>query len=483
MRTMSTTVRQTVERVESVFTELEKSTRLQLPVLGAITLIGAVLRFYKLGEWSFWIDEVLSAERAMIIFERLSNGEFSLMGHPLTLMSMHVPIAILGMSEWSVRLAPAIIGILSVPILYFPVRKMFGTAVAIVTSLLLATSPWHLVWSQSGRFYALLLLFYTLALLTFYIGMEQNKFGYLVLSLILMGLAATERLLALHIVPVVMGYLIMLVIFPSARPVGVGLRKLGLIVLLGAIPAFIVARPWLLNPSRWIGGFGTTSENLGALNIVKDYMAVVSPAILGMGGLGVLVLIIEKNRGALLLAMGACFPPLVIVVASFFQFSATRYAFVSLTSWIILASVAAVTLIARSQKNGRFLAVGALFILLLVDPFNEVLQYYASPSGGRANWKASFEYVRNEMEPDEMVVTNKPRLGRYYLQQEVIGMEEIVPEISPEVIVKESKRVWFVVGGTSRVDAELERWIRENCTVVFPYSSWLRVHLYDPGSS
>jgi 4-amino-4-deoxy-L-arabinose transferase-like glycosyltransferase len=480
---MSTTARQAIGRVESIFTELEKSTRLQLLVLGAITLIGAVLRFYKLGEWSFWIDEMLSAERAMSVFQQISNGEFRLLPHPLTRVSMHVPIAILGMSEWSVRLAPAAIGILSVPILYYPVRKIFGTAVAMVTGLLLATSPWHLLWSQSGRFYALLLLIYTLALLTFYIGIEQSKFGYVVLSFILMGLAVTERFLALHIVPVIVGYLVMLGTFPSTRPAGVGRRKLGLIILLGIIPAFILASPYLQDPSRWTDKFAAIGESLEPLRIMKEYIALVSPAVLGMGGLGVLVLLIEKNRGALLFAMGACFPPLITVVASFFQFSATRYAFVSLTSWIILASVAAVSLIARSQKSGKFLAVGALFILLLVDPFHEVLKYYASPSGGRANWKALFEYVQNEMEPDELVVTNKPSLGRYYLQQEVIGMEEIVPEISPEVIVADSKRVWFVVGGTSRVDPELERWIRENCTVVFPYSSWLRVHLYDPGSS
>jgi hypothetical protein len=34
-------------------------------LLAAITLLAAALRFYKLGEWSFWVDEFYSVNRAI----------------------------------------------------------------------------------------------------------------------------------------------------------------------------------------------------------------------------------------------------------------------------------------------------------------------------------------------------------------------------------------------------------------------------------
>ena len=83
-------------------------------------------------------------------------------------------VAWLGVNEWNARLIPALLGVVSLPLLYFPIKKMFNPLVSLVAVLLLAFSPWHLYWSQNARFYVALLLFYTLALFLFYLGLEED---------------------------------------------------------------------------------------------------------------------------------------------------------------------------------------------------------------------------------------------------------------------------------------------------------------------
>lgn len=59
-------------------------------------------------------------------------------------------VKILGLNEWAVRLPSAILGSLTVLIVYFLTKKWFDLKVALVASALLAISPWHLHFSRGG---------------------------------------------------------------------------------------------------------------------------------------------------------------------------------------------------------------------------------------------------------------------------------------------------------------------------------------------
>ena len=96
----------------------------------------------------------------------------------------------LGPSEWSARLVPSLIGILTIPLLYLLLRRCLPLPGALFTILLLALSPWHLYWSQNARFYTLLFLFFNLGLLFFYLGIEEDRPWHLLAALVLFGLAA-----------------------------------------------------------------------------------------------------------------------------------------------------------------------------------------------------------------------------------------------------------------------------------------------------
>jgi predicted membrane-bound mannosyltransferase len=155
-----------------------------------LTLCAAILRFYKLGEWSFWGDEVFTLGTKPDGFIR-----------SLSTSLIHAMTSIWGVNEWNARLVPALVGIITIPVIYFITTRLFGSSVGLISSALLAVSTWHIYWSQNVRFYALLLLFYSLALFSFYLALEKNRPWLLLLSLILFGLAAQERMLALVLIP------------------------------------------------------------------------------------------------------------------------------------------------------------------------------------------------------------------------------------------------------------------------------------------
>ena len=59
-------------------------------------------------------------------------------------------VAVLGMSEFSVRLGSAFVGTLTVWLLYLYTRRTVNYSVGVLGAFLLATSPWHIMHSRVG---------------------------------------------------------------------------------------------------------------------------------------------------------------------------------------------------------------------------------------------------------------------------------------------------------------------------------------------
>jgi 4-amino-4-deoxy-L-arabinose transferase-like glycosyltransferase len=130
-----------------------------------IILVAVGLRFYKLGtvpvspDW----DEVALGYNAYSILKtgRDEYGNFL----PLSIRSYNdykpplyvyltVPsVGIFGLSVWSTRLPSAVMGVLAVVGVFFLVRELlrkfrFSNQISLVSSLLLAISPWHIQFSR-----------------------------------------------------------------------------------------------------------------------------------------------------------------------------------------------------------------------------------------------------------------------------------------------------------------------------------------------
>jgi 4-amino-4-deoxy-L-arabinose transferase-like glycosyltransferase len=365
---------------------------------------------------------------------------------------------------------------------------MFDPYVALLAVLLLAISPWHLYWSQNARFYTSLLLFYTLALFTFYFGIEEDRPWYLLLSLFFLGLAIKERQVALFLVPVVVSYLFLLKILPFEKPAGLRLRNLALLFVPGLLAALFMAWPYVRQPARWNYEFSQffVWTNNNPYWILAGVVYYIGLPIICVGASGALYLLLKKDRAALLLSVGALGPLLAIMIISLVFYTANRYVFVSLMSWIALASVAIKELLQQTQRNARILAVGALLILLLA-PLSENVLYFKYQNGNRDKWKNALALVKQQKEADDLIVVPDTKLGNYYLQEDTINMSRV--DLAD--IKETGKRVWFVEDMNVQWKFPgVLAWIEKN---TFPVANFdvsvrartfkMRIYLYDTEKS
>lgn len=129
-----------------------------IAIAAALTTIAALPRFLDLGFLSFYGDEQLTAMVSRSIAEghgaRMPSGMPYLRGLPLSYMAAASSEVLGPEHEFSYRLPAAIIGTLTVPLLFLLARSFVGCSAALVASLLLALADWHIVTSREARMYA-----------------------------------------------------------------------------------------------------------------------------------------------------------------------------------------------------------------------------------------------------------------------------------------------------------------------------------------
>jgi 4-amino-4-deoxy-L-arabinose transferase-like glycosyltransferase len=129
----------------------------------AVVVLAAVLRVYQLGDVpaGFFCDEAGNGYNAYSLLTAGvdENGtrwplyiwSFDVSyKNPVFIYSAMLPVAVLGLNEFSVRLTAALFGIATVAGLYFLGRLLFGARAALWAALFLAVCPWHIHFSRIG---------------------------------------------------------------------------------------------------------------------------------------------------------------------------------------------------------------------------------------------------------------------------------------------------------------------------------------------
>lgn len=450
----------------------------------AIVLLAGLLRFYRLGTWGFWLDEIYSVRDAFHLTGQdivQYTGDPKDVYYPLSYALIRLALALLGVNEWSARSVPCLVGIISIPLLYFPVRKMFNSTVGLLAVLLLAVSPWHLYWSQNARFYSLLLLLCNLSLLFFYLGLETDRYKYVIASGALLALAMLTHITAVLILSALVLYFPILKLLRLELPIGFNLKNiiffslapaasvtyLGLTVL-GRRPEEVASMQMSGNPLRMLLGVAFY------IGVPLICFALVSLAYFAF---------IKKSRPAIFLGVGAVAPILLVAVASFFAVTRNRYVFVTLFSWTALGACGIAELLSQVKGSTKFLTLGLLMILVL-DPFSEDVLYYRFQNGNREDWRSAFEYVKQNRTQEDWVVVTFPAAGDYYLGKTIFW----IANLKPEDVELAGRRVWFVEN--EAIDwnyPDIQDWVKTNAELVANFDVHvgirtykMRVLLYDP---
>lgn len=124
----------------------------------AATLLAAVLRLFRLGHQSLWVDEILTwstvtGREAMTIGRLLENVH-----GPFYSLLVHGWCRIAGESEWALRMPSAVLGTLLVPATAWLAARWLGRETAAAAAWLAAASPFLIWYAQEARNYSMLML-------------------------------------------------------------------------------------------------------------------------------------------------------------------------------------------------------------------------------------------------------------------------------------------------------------------------------------
>ena len=136
----------------------------------SLTLLALALRLFRLGENSFWIDEIASLRIISVPLGEVSSSALlhNAFEPPLFFWMIHVLTGWVGVSEVSLRVISAVAGALTIPVMWLFAREVTDREeVGALAAFLLALNPLHLWYSQEARPYALMVLFGSAALLYF----------------------------------------------------------------------------------------------------------------------------------------------------------------------------------------------------------------------------------------------------------------------------------------------------------------------------
>jgi mannosyltransferase len=133
--------------------------RWELVALGAVMVLGGVLRFYGLGIQSLWSDELASwyfsrSDEALQVVRNVRED----IHPPGYFVILHFAQGLFGDSEWALRLPSAIAGWLSIPAIYLLGRRIYSGREGLIAALLVAVSWTGIYFSQETRSYSVLIL-------------------------------------------------------------------------------------------------------------------------------------------------------------------------------------------------------------------------------------------------------------------------------------------------------------------------------------
>ncbi len=127
----------------------------------AIALVAAGLRFYRLGQHSFWYDEVVTMRlaRSASVGELINRlFEIDATRAPLHPVLLQIWLRLIGTSEFAARSFSVLCGVATVVLIYQIGRAAYDSRAGLWAAWLAALSPLLIVYSREARMYAWLVL-------------------------------------------------------------------------------------------------------------------------------------------------------------------------------------------------------------------------------------------------------------------------------------------------------------------------------------
>lgn len=463
-------VRSEVSRLPSPSEPVRNRGRGLVAALILVTVVAAVPRVHRLGDWSFMDDEVGTMESVDVWLSPPADKSSLSPNHripriiPASMAYLHVGRRLFGDSEWGMRVLPALTGVLLAVAAFLVVRSLYGAWAGLATGLVIAVTPEHVYFSQLGRFYALATFTVAGTALCGAVAVRRRSVGWCVAAC---GLGFLT-LLSHTVEAIVLGGLGLGLL--AAHVVRQSLlskhgRQQFVVLATTAVScvAFHLLVVWGIAAAKagysggWVGYDVTSSVAAAVLN-VGWWM-------LPLALLGLIRLHLDRPaEAAYWMAHTLCWGAVAVVLPYVLAYH-PEYAFAQSISVFVLAGIGVGWIAERLAATSRPAAVAWMLVVLAMP--SPGLASYAR-DGNRHDYRAATRFLDEHSADGDLLVTPTPRIVEHYatrpLEATPLPVDDAVATL--ERILDESgdRRLWIVwPSGRAGIDEPLRRWFAEHC--------------------
>lgn len=377
-----------------------------------LALLLSLARFWRLGEWSLWYDEVLT-------WADLNDPALSVrLANPLGYQLVGLVVEWCGGAhEWSLRLLPCLAGIACVPACFWALRPLAGDARAALAALFLACSSWHVHWSQTARFYTLAQLVALLGAGLCLRGLRRGSVPGALAGLVATGAAGLFHPSALLLLP----GLALGTFLPGLAPLD-KVRRLRFLIVAAATLGALAAAPSAFELFR---DYLSQKGQSDALHSLRHYALTsgfhMSPVLLAAALVGACFAFWRRDRAmqhALLVVATSLF---AAAIFSLFVRVSAQYVF-ALLPWVALLAAApafhAEDAPVRPRAAWSFAWAAIVALPLLV----QTGLYMTVRRGERPAWREAYAYVQSARAPGDLVAGMEAAVGEHYFDRAAVDL-------------------------------------------------------------
>ena len=384
-------------------------------VLLVVTLLGALLRLYKLGDPSFWVDEAHTFRDASSPLTEFWESNVS--NYPLGYLSLRWLLdhgIIPSTNEGWLRLPFAFFGIVSIPTLAVLGRALVGRRAAILAAAFLAFSPWHLYWSQNARGYAPELLFAMLGVFALHRTSRNRSVLLGALALCAIAVAGAWHPSGLAGMFIALSFLVLELVYrPELR--AKLLRPPA--VLLGLV--MIGGLAWWLVPT--MSTAIVNKPDFSFVHLAQTFAWFVKPEFVVASLAGLLLMSLRSGRREVNLLGSWLIAPLVVLIAlgSTVMKVTAQYGLIVLPAVLLLSARLIVEVADAVREKGLIprLLRWSLPLILLATLITDDFLYLFQTSGDRPLWREAAVHVLAERRGPITVLSSNIPSSEYYLDR------------------------------------------------------------------
>jgi uncharacterized membrane protein len=396
--------------------------RRQYPALAVqltgLIIVAILLRSWRLGTWSLDGDEIHTLQDSLVLRPENPRPLLYLLNHYLVR-----PFAPL--DEFSLRILPAIFGVLAIPTIHAVVRRLAGARAALFAALLVSISSVHIYYSQLARYWSLVFLLCAVYPFVLYSGIRRRDWRTIALGAVTGVLAALAHPSSM----LLFGGLLVFLLFdlgyenirrlwsePQIRRFVLAVGALGAAAAAASIQIlheWIIAHPGARHAGNLTHGGGSygVKQILYLLSFVNELTV---PLTL-FGALGVWMLWQGRDRSlGMLLTCLFLFPVCALLLISSRAPVSTVYLMPTTPLVFIGASVLLDQLMDLDLGvKPRWLPAAIMVLVITAANAPSLISQYRD--GRRHDFAAAARWLKAQRRPADVVYSDHPAILAYYL--------------------------------------------------------------------